>query len=104
MPATTQGIITPRACIDMLLRNQSTRNPSVCTKIGYKGFEISIAMDSSHTNGDLFRADIRIYDKNDADVTFAVMPEYEDCGVIPGSGEALRDIFQAIDELVTEPA
>jgi len=57
-------IYTPRVCISMLeafATHGKITNPTVCTKIEYKGFEISISMDSSHGAGDLARSDIRIY-------------------------------------------
>jgi len=56
-------IYTPRICIDALYHpmGQCLKNKQVCTKIEFKGFEISIAMDSSHGDGDLFRSDIRVY-------------------------------------------
>lgn len=56
-------IYTPRVAIDMLLHPamKAQQNPAACTKIEFKGYEISIAMDSSHGTGDLRRSDIRIY-------------------------------------------
>jgi hypothetical protein len=56
-------IYTPRMVIDALMHpiGMRMKNKAVCTKIEYKGFEISIAMDSSHGDGDLFRSDIRVY-------------------------------------------
>jgi hypothetical protein len=59
-------IYTPRVSIDMLTHPATAglKNKQVCTKIDFKGFEISIAMDSSHGPGDLFRSDIRVFDNN----------------------------------------
>lgn len=58
-------IYTPFVCIDMLKHRYGGRgivtNPTVTTKIEYKGFEISISMDSSHQPGDLTRSDIRVF-------------------------------------------
>jgi hypothetical protein len=71
-----------------------SHNKCVCTKIPYKGFEISISMDSSHGDGDLFRSDIRVYDDKDKDVTH----RFDESNFIYGTGEALRDIFLTIDE------
>ena len=59
-------IYTPRESIDMLfhplVREQA--NKQVCTKIEYKGYEISISMDSSHGPGHLTRSDIRVFRGN----------------------------------------
>lgn len=54
-------IYTPRCIIEFLVTTPRLRNKQVCTKIEYKGFEISISMDSSHGPGDLARSDIRVY-------------------------------------------
>lgn len=56
-------IYTPRVCIDALFHPVvlGLKNKQVCTKVEFKGFEISIAMDSSHGDGDLKRTDIRVY-------------------------------------------
>ena len=77
-------IYTPRICLDML---PVSHNKCVCTKIPYKGFEVSISMD-------LFRSDIRVYDDKGTDVT----QRFDESNFIYGTGEALRDIFLTIDE------
>lgn len=57
-------IYVPRGVVDLLLweyGNGTLRNPNICVKIPYMGFEISLAMDSSHGAGDLCRSDIRVF-------------------------------------------
>jgi len=63
-------IYTPRVCIDALFHPVvlGLKNKQICTKIDFNGFEISIAMDSSHGDGDLARTDIRVY-KDDVDIS-----------------------------------
>jgi len=93
-------IYTPRQCIDMLkspLNDGLT--PMVCTKIEYKGYEISISMDSSHGPGDLTRSDIRVYTNPGAvpgvDCTDSFLEDGE--YMLYGNGETLRRVFLAID-------
>jgi hypothetical protein len=59
-------IYTPRCVIGMLEHPmfRTVTNKQVCTKINFRGFEISIAMDSSHGPGDLTRSDIRVFDQD----------------------------------------
>ena len=73
-------------------------NKQTCTKIPYKGFEISIAMDSSHSNGDLCRSDIRVF-SGSADMSSMFYPQ-ADCSVIIAHAENLKMIFAKIDEIV----
>jgi hypothetical protein len=93
---TRSTIYTPRCSIDMLLSLTGEKNKSTCTKIPYRGFEISICMDSSHGNGDLFRSDIRIYNATDDDVSTNLLGS----DMIQGTGENLFAIFKAIDQLL----
>jgi hypothetical protein len=94
-------IYTPRECVDMMQHRLSKyiTNPCVCTKIEYKGYEISISMDSSNGPGDLTRSDIRVYTNPGSvpgvDCTDSFLEEGED--MLYGDGETLRRIFLAID-------
>ena len=97
-------IYTPRAVIDLLRHTffaGAVTNPMVCTKIEYKGYEISISMDSSHRPGDLTRSDIRVYTAPGSvpgvDVTDMFLAPGET--MLYGTGETLRDVMLAIDEL-----
>lgn len=92
------NIFTPRVCLDIAARN---KHKQVCTKIPYKGFEISIAMDDSLVGGDLMRSDIRIFDAADQDVTHLFFPrDYRAPGegLVIATGETLRDALLAIDK------
>lgn len=100
----SENIFTPRVCVDMMLACPRTPNKSICTKIPYKGYQISIAMDSSHGDGDLFRSDILVYDELGANVTRQVVPELSEGGIVYANADALKEIFAAIDELVSVPA
>jgi len=69
-------IYTPRPMIDAILSlgaSGQLTNPQVCTKIEFRGYEISVAMDASHGRGALARTDIRIY-KGEEDVTKVLFP------------------------------
>lgn len=96
-------IYTPRCVVDMLehpeCRHQ--KNKQVCTKIEYKGYEISIAMDSSHGDGDLRRTDIRVFALPGAvpgaDVSSIFLEEDE--SMLYGNAETLIRVFKKIDEL-----
>jgi hypothetical protein len=94
-------IYTPRASIDMLYVLPQRKNTQVCTKIEYKGFEISIAMDSSHGDGDLRRSDIRVYgcagNSHGLDVTedFYI----DDENMLVGTGEVLKRVMDQIDKV-----
>jgi hypothetical protein len=93
-------IYTPRECISLLKSPLNNgRNPMVCTKIAYRGYEISISMDSSHGPGDLVRSDIRVYTNPGAvpgvDCTDAFLGRDET--MIYGTGEELARLFRMID-------
>ena len=93
-------IYTPRAVVDMLTHpmTKDLKNKQVCTKIDFKGFEISIAMDSSHGDGDLFRSDIRVFTKPGAvpgvDCTSNFLEEGET--MLYGDAETLLRVMQHI--------
>jgi hypothetical protein len=93
-------IYTPRVVIDMLTSPLYGRqsNKMVCTKIDYKGLEISISMDSSHGNGDLARSDIRVYDNrsgNGIDITDRFLEDDE--SMLYGDAETLLRIMKKIE-------
>jgi hypothetical protein len=96
-------IYTPRCVIDLLIHpeNRHQSNKQVCTKIEYRGYEISIAMDSSHGDGDLWRSDIRVFTLPgaapgaDATGTFLEADER----MLYGTAETLIRVFKKIDEL-----
>lgn len=93
-------IHTPFGVIKLMLdehrENGTILNPSVCTKIDFKGYEISIAMDSSLKFGrDLVRSDIRVYkDNKDVSKDFLV----EDENMLYGDAETLLRIMKQIDQ------
>ena len=93
------NIFTPRAAIDRALDNFDSTNTASCCKIPYRGFGISISMDSGYTAGDLTRSDIRIYDSRGADVTMLLLPEYEAYGEVPATAETLQEAFAACDDM-----
>lgn len=89
-------IYTPRSCVDMLLhesRRGTLINPTVCTKIEYLGYEISISMDSSIGPGDLCRSDIRIF-RGEEDLTRDLFPDEH---MLYGTGAELRRVFARLD-------
>lgn len=102
-------IHTPRGCIDLILaenRRGTLINPSVCTKIDFKGYEISIAMDSSLGLGDLSRADIRVYTAPGAvpgqDVTSEIIERsslFRGQNMIYGTAESLYEVFKVIEQM-----
>lgn len=70
-------------------------NPQVCTKVEFRGYEISIAMDSSLQYGrDLSRTDIRVY-KDDKDVSEKFLDE--GCNMIYGTAEELFRVMKMIE-------
>ena len=97
-------IYVPRLSIDLLLAVTGAPQPpkhfnaTVNTRIEYKGYEISIACDSSHGPGDLRRSEMRIY-IGDNDVTYAFFP-YEEYPVLPGTAENLKEAFARIDSRI----
>lgn len=78
-----------------------------CTRIEYKGHEISIAMDDGNRGRDLTRASIIVYMK-DQDVTANLATTLEPAtaakitpdGIIDPKGEDLLNIMMAIDKLM----
>lgn len=94
------NIYTPRVCISLLFADPTQKNKSVCTKIPYRGYTISIAMDSSHGDGDLFRSDILVDNANGDCVTALVFDEFKEQRVIYADAEALKRAFAGIDKLV----
>jgi hypothetical protein len=100
-------IYTPRGCINLLLAENyhgTLINPTVCTKIEYKGYEISISMDSSLGAGDLVRADIRVFTKPDgvADVDVSSRFLESDERMLYGDAPTLRRVILKIDEMSTK--
>lgn len=93
-------IYTPRDSIDMLFALKDEPNKATCTVIPYLGYTISIAMDSSHSDGNLRRTDIRIYD-GEEDITCHVMQHHGD---VPGNAANLLLAFKAIDLLTRSRA
>ncbi len=102
-------IYTPRPMIDVLYMDGVERrgiiNPCVCTKIPYKGFEISISMDSSFGPGDLNRSNILIFEEpgsmSGRDVTYKFFPkELKEQGMLYGDGNTLKAVFRRIDNYV----
>jgi len=96
----SENIYTPRVCISLLLGDPKQKNKSVCTKIPYRGYTISIAMDSSHGDGDLFRSDILVDNANGDCVTALVFEEFKEQRVIYADADALKRAFAGIDKLV----
>ena len=99
-------IYTPRGCIDLILaenRRGTLNNPSVCTKIEYKGYEISIAMDSSIGPGDLRRTDIRVFTLPGSVPGCDVSSEFfeADENMLYGNAETLIRVFKKIDEMAS---
>lgn len=58
-------------------------NPNVCIKFDRKGYEISLAIDSSCGPGDLRRGEIRIFN-GEQDVTSSFMNLFPDQNLIYG--------------------
>lgn len=95
----------PRPMISEIIRNsqrpegQRLHNVQVCVKIPYKGLEISIACDSSHTDGDLKRSDIRVF-KGPGGEDISEFFYEGDQTMLYGYGEELHRIFQLADVYV----
>ncbi len=69
------------------------------TKVEFKGYEISIAMDDGHRGRQLTRASIAVF-KGDRDVTAELgLEKVTADGLIDPTGEDLFKIMQAIDQL-----
>ena len=96
----THNIYIPRISVSMLLSMPPTKNPQICVKIPYLGFEISISLDSSHGDGDLFRGDIRVFDRDKNDVTADVLRGGQfdyDQTMIYGTAEDLQEVFRTLE-------
>ncbi len=93
------NIYTPRISIHLLARLPNEPNKSMCTVIPYHGFEISIAMDSNHGDGNLSRSSLCILDDKGGDVTDIFLPEYAGSTVI-ADADALKEAFAAIEDFV----
>jgi len=67
-------IFTPRAHFDMIEKSEAIRaqpNRQTNTVIEVGDYQISVAMDSSHGTGDLFRTEILVFKKADEkDISF----------------------------------
>lgn len=99
-------IYTPRGCVDLMLaeyRRGTLINPSVCTKIEYRGYEISIAMDSSIGPGDLRRSDIRVFTLPGSIPGVDVSSDFfeADENMLYGTAETLIRVFKKIDEMAS---
>ncbi len=91
-PSSPDAIYTPKVCAWLIRKN--TKRASTCTKIPYKGYEISICMDDCNGMADVLgRSDVLVFDANDNDVTVDFLGE----GTIPATAEALKQIFSIID-------
>ena len=89
------SIFTPRSAVTAaILRANKGKHQQMCTKILYKGFEISIAMDSGHGPGDLTRSDIRVYD-NEIDVSRVFFADDE--AMLYGDADTLLRIMKRIE-------
>lgn len=102
-------IFTPRTSIEMLgtvYFNARGTNPAVNTVIAYKGYEISIAMDSSHTDGDLSRSEIMVWPIGELNFTGDVTNQFFVDGEtrLDGTGVVLKRIMDKIDTLSKEVA
>ncbi len=84
-------IHTPFSCVQMMLTEKvqtGRTTPSVCTKIILRGYEISVAMDSSLRkdtemgfDATLSRSDIRVYlDNKDVSEQFIADGDHMICG------------------------
>lgn len=93
-------IYTPFSVVGVMLSEFRERgtilNPSVCTKIEFKGHEISVAMDSSLKFGNnLARTDIRVYREN-KDVSSEFFQEDET--MLYGDAETLLRVMNQINQ------
>jgi hypothetical protein len=95
-------IYVPRSVITGIKLASKGAAVTCCTKIKYKGIEISVATDTSCSEtGDLVRSDLRMFTIDDKDITHVLWPELRGHEV-PGSAENLRDTFSRIDALLAK--
>ena len=71
------------------------------TVILYKGYDISIAMDSSHGNGDLVRSEIMVWLEGDTSYSGHTTAQFlvGDETRLDGTGEVLKRVMDKIDTL-----
>lgn len=96
-------IYVPRRVIDSITYDHDRGqliNPNVCVKFDRKGYEISLAIDSSLGPGDLQRGEIRIYNGNQ-DVTNDFMNLFPESNLIYGSVDNLLACIAEIDRRTT---
>lgn len=92
----------PRESVSMLLALPDIANKAVCVVIPYKGYEVSVAMDSSHrADADLSRSSLCVFSTNDGstNVTQTLFPEFGSSDV-PAHAGSLMLAFARIDELL----
>lgn len=99
------SIQTPRLCVDMITALHDTKqliNPSVCTQMNIGNYQISISMDASHGEGDLFRTDIRVFDMIDGDNTMNadVTSNISKALNLPTIINSPQDLFKIMDVLI----
>lgn len=71
---------------------------SACTKIPYRGYEISVAMDDScGTAEHYYRSDIRVYDNHGNDITEAFFDSPNQLS-LRADADTLKKIFNKLDE------
>lgn len=87
----------PRGVVMLMRQREAPSNPCVCVKLPYRGYEISLSLDSSHGPGDLRRGDFRVYESlTNADLTNKVEVA-AGTNILQGSLEDLLFIKQWID-------
>lgn len=98
----SKSIFVPAASIQMLLALPDVSNKSVNVVIPYKGYDISIAMDSSHNpTGDLSRSTILVFAPDGRDITKTLQPKCDASG-IHATGEHLKQILAVIDMMTSD--
>jgi hypothetical protein len=92
-------IYIPRSVIESITYEHdkgSLINANVCVKFDRKGYEISLAIDSSCGPGDLRRCEIRIY-HGQQDVTDEFMNLFPRCNLIYGDIDNLIACIAEVD-------
>lgn len=92
-------IFIPRSVIESITYGHdkgSLFNPNVCVKFERKGYEISLAIDSSCGFGDLRRGEIRIY-HGKQDVTGDFMNLFPRQNVVYGDIDSLLACIAEVD-------